>query len=264
MPSVSATERTQVSRTGDRSRDRFRPRKTAALLAQRIVGEITERELRPGAPLPPEREMLEDYGVARGTLREALRFLEIQGVITMKTGPGGGPVVDRPGSRHLASTMAMMLQLEHTNFRSVLEARVVLEPALARRAAERITEAELEPLHDSLERMKAELDDIFVFRAENERFHALIAEAAGNPVFQMIISSLNWIVDGTALGVEYPPESRKAVAREHGRIYKAIAARDPDRAAAAMTVHMADYVAYLAARYPNVIDAPLRWDQVDS
>jgi DNA-binding FadR family transcriptional regulator len=260
---VSATERI-ANNAGARARDRYRPRKTAALLAQRIVSEITERQLQPGAPLPPEREMLEEYAVARGTLREALRFLEIQGVITMKTGPGGGPVVDRPGSRHLASTMAMMLQLEHTSFRSVLEARVVLEPALARRAAERITDEELEPLKASLDRMKAELDDLVVFREENERFHALIAEAAGNPVFQMIISSLNWIVDGTALGVEYPLESRRAVAREHGRIYKAVAARDPERAAAAMTVHMADYLAYLAAKYPSVIDAPLRWDQVDA
>jgi GntR family transcriptional repressor for pyruvate dehydrogenase complex len=264
MPPVPAPDRSASNRTAVRGRDRYRPRKTAALLAQRIVGEITESRLEPGAPLPPEREMLEDYAVARGTLREALRFLEIQGVITMKTGPGGGPVVDRPGSRHLASTMAMMLQLEHTSFRSVLDARVVLEPVLASRAAERITAAELEQLRASLDRMRAGLDDIVAFRDENERFHELIAEAADNPVFHMIISSLTWIVDGTALGVEYPPESRRAVLRAHGRIYRAVAARDPDRAAAAMSSHMADYLSYLAARYPGVIDAPLRWDQVDA
>ena len=261
---VSATDRTTADRASARGRDRYRPRKTAALLAQRIVTEITERGLQPGAPLPPEREMLEEYAVARGTLREALRFLEIQGVITMKTGPGGGPVVDRPGSRHLASTMAMMLQLEHTSFRSVLEARIVLEPTIARHAAERVSDEELEEMRASVDRMRAELDDRHVFREENERFHALIAEAAGNPVFQMVISSLNWIVDGTALGVEYPLESRRAVAREHARIYKAIASRDPERAAATMTVHMTDYLAYLAAKYPSVIDAPLRWDQVDA
>jgi len=247
-----------------RGRGGYRPRKTATLLAQRIVSEIADRNLPPGEALPPEREMLEQYGVARGTLREALRFLEIQGVITIKTGPGGGPIVGRPESRHLASTMAMMLQLTHTSFRSVLEARVVLEPALARRAAERIDDAGLDVLHESLVAMREHIDDVDFFREENERFHELIAEAAGNPVFALLITSLNWISDGTPLGVEYPLESREAVCKEHARIHQAIARRDPDRAAAAMAVHLGDFTTYLERRYPQVMNAPLRWDQVDA
>ena len=77
-----------------RERNAFRPQKTAILLAQRIVGEITDQNLAPGTLLLPEREMLQRYGVARGTLREALRFLEIQGVLTIKPGPSGGPTVN--------------------------------------------------------------------------------------------------------------------------------------------------------------------------
>ena len=246
-----------------RGRDGYRPRKTATLLAQRIVAEIADRDLPVGTPLPPERDMLEQYGVARGTLREALRFLEIQGVITIKTGPGGGPMVARPESRHLASTIAMMLQLTHTSFRSVLEARAVLEPALARRAAERITDEGLKTLHDSLDAMRKHIDDVDYFLAENERFHALVAQAAGNQVFAMLITSLNWISDGTPLGVEYPIESREAVCKEHARIYQAIARRDSDRAAAAMAVHIGDFATYLERKFPRVVDAPLRWDQVD-
>ena len=112
-----------------------KPKKTAMLLAQRIVTEIVDRGLTPGTPLLAEKSMLDDYGVARGTLREALRFLEIQGVITIKTGPGGGPVVGEPGSRHLASIIAMMLQLESAPFRAVIEARTTLEPPMAAQAA---------------------------------------------------------------------------------------------------------------------------------
>jgi DNA-binding FadR family transcriptional regulator len=246
-----------------RGRNGFRPRKTAILLAQRIVSEIADRDLATGTALPPEREMLEQYGVARGTLREALRFLEIQGVITIKTGPGGGPVVARPESRHFASTIAMMLQLTHTSFRSVVEARVVLEPALARRAAERITDEDLERLHDSVTAMRENLEDVDYFLAENERFHEIIAEAAGNTVFALVITSLNWICDGTPLGVEYPMASREAVVKEHARIHRAISTRDPDRAAAAMAVHIGDFATYLERRFPQVIDAPLRWDQID-
>jgi GntR family transcriptional repressor for pyruvate dehydrogenase complex len=246
-----------------RGRDGYRPRKTAILLAQRIVAEIGDRGLPVGTPLPPERDMLEQYGVARGTLREALRFLEIQGVITIKTGPGGGPMVARPESRHLASTIAMMLQLTHTSFRSVLEARAVLEPALARSAAERITDEALTRLHDSLDAMRTHIDDADFFLAENERFHAIVAEAAGNQVFSLIITSLNWILDGAPLGVEYPIELREAVCKEHARIYQAITRRDPDRAASAMAAHIGGFTTYLERNFPRILEAPLRWDQVD-
>jgi GntR family transcriptional repressor for pyruvate dehydrogenase complex len=249
------------ARTRRRNHD-HKPKKTAMLLAQRIVGEIVDRSLPPGAPLLSERDMLEDYGVARGTLREALRFLEIQGVISIKTGPGGGPVVSEPGERHLASIIAMMLQLAGTPFRSVLQARVTLEPALARRAAERITEPELEELHASVQRMRDGLDDLDIFLGENETFHQTIADVAGNQVFSLMTASLNWIVDGTVLGVEYPKKVRASVAKEHGRIYQAIKSGDGDRAAAAMAVHMGDYVAYLERFYPTVVDAPLRWDEL--
>ena len=246
-----------------RGRASHRPRKTATLLAQRIVSEIADRHLEPGTALPSEREMLEEYGVARGTLREALRFLEIQGVITIKTGPGGGPIVAQPKSRHFASIIAMLLQLTHTSFRSVLEARNVLEPALARMAATRITDEQLAALEESVKAMRENIEDSEHFLAENERFHATIAEAAGNPVFSLIISSLNWIADATPLSVEYPPKTRQAICKEHSRIIKAIAARDPDRAAAAMAVHIGDFATYLERNYPQVVDAPLRWDQID-
>ena len=77
-----------------------------------------------------------------------------------------------------------------------------------------------------------------------------------------MIGSLLWIVDGTALGVEYPLEVREAVITEHSRIYRAIASGDGDRAAAAMSVHWGDFATYLEHKYPQTVDAPVRWDQV--
>lgn len=256
---MSATESSRVAGRGPS----HKPKKTAMLLAQRIVGEIADRGLEPGTPLLAERSMLDDYGVARGTLREALRFLEIQGVITIKTGPGGGPVVAEPGSRHLASIIAMMLQLENAPFRSVLEARVTLEPPMAAQAALRIADDDLERLHASVRRMRDQLDDLDFFLHENEVFHKILATASGNKVFALIISSLNWIIDGTPLGVDYPAAVRRSVSTEHQRIFRAVADHDPDRAAAAMAVHIGDFATYLERFYPHILDAPLRWDQVD-
>ncbi len=253
-----------VSTSGRRRRrGSHKPKKTAMLLAQQVVSEIADGKLPPGTPLLSERAMLEEYGVARGSLREALRFLEMQGIITIKTGPGGGPVVNEQSSRHLASILAMLLQLEHAPFRDVLEARVVLEPALASRAAERITEDELDALHESVRRMRANLHDVDAFLEENEVFHSIIARAAGNHVFGLVITSLNWISDATPLGVDYPEDVRKSVAKEHGRIYQAIKAREGARASAAMSVHVSDFAAYVERYYPTIVDAPLRWDQLD-
>src|SRR4051794_39628144 len=70
-----------------------RTEKVAAILARQIVRDIATRQLPPGSSLEPEGIMLERYGVSRASLREALRILETQGLITIKPGPGGGPIV---------------------------------------------------------------------------------------------------------------------------------------------------------------------------
>lgn len=239
-----------------------RPPKTALLLAQRIVGEIVDRGLEPGDPLLPEREMLNEYGVARGTLREALRFLEMQDVITIKMGPSGGPVVSRLSSRPVANTIALMSHLSRTPFRDVLEARLVLEPPLSARAAERASEEQLAAIRGSVDAMRANVEDPQAFLDENHRFHDLIATAAANDILGNFLGSLHWIIDATPLGADYTLPERETVARAHARIADAIVARDEEKASAAMTSHVRNFQTYLERRHPEVLDAPLRWDQL--
>ncbi|MGV1047015.1 MAG: FadR/GntR family transcriptional regulator [Solirubrobacterales bacterium] len=241
-----------------------KPKKTALLVAQQIVDEIVDQELEPGAPLLPERVMLPRYGVARGTLRESLRILETYGLITIKTGPGGGPVVADAGSRPLASVIALVLQMSRTSFRSIVDARLQLEPLLAREAAERRDEEDLEALRDSIEDMQRNIDDSAEFLADNHVFHSAVAWAGKNPVLYNMVASLNWIQDGTALGIDYVPETRSAIVKAHKRIYQAIEAGNPDMAEAAMRVHIGEFAAYAERKYAHVLDRPLRWDQVDT
>jgi GntR family transcriptional repressor for pyruvate dehydrogenase complex len=242
---------------------RARPRKTAVLLAQQVVNEIADQDLQPGSALLSERAMLERYGVARGTLREALRLLELQGIIVIKTGPGGGPFVAEPASRHFAAALATMLQLRHASFSAVLEARHDLEPLLAAKAARHIGQQDLDGLRESVEHIAEVVGDAEAYLAENENFHAIIARAAGNEVFSLIISSLAWICDGTAVGVEFTLSARKSVCEEHRRIYAAIAAGDAEAAHAAMEHHVMDFERYLRRKYPHVLSVRLRWDQFD-
>jgi len=116
-----------VSTTPARSRAAARRRpvrrgKAAVVLAQSIAREIDRRGLKVGDKLLSEQKMVERYGVARGSLREALRYLELQGVLRIKSGPGGGPLIQIPDGRHFASTLALMLQFVGARFRTPVPA----------------------------------------------------------------------------------------------------------------------------------------------
>ena len=114
------------------------PERAAIRVARKLVGEIRRRRLRPGTTLVAEHRMVEKLGVARATVREALRFLELQGALRIKAGPGGGPVVSVPGADHLASVLSLHLQFAEASFRSVVDARCSIYPVLAAEAARRV------------------------------------------------------------------------------------------------------------------------------
>lgn len=246
-----------------RARERpLRTPKTALLIAERIVDEITNQGLGPGDMLPAEKEMLTRYQVGRGTLRESLRFLEMNGVISIKPGPGGGPTVNDPDSRDLAGSLGLFLQLHGTPFRSIVEMRQTTEPVIAGLAARRVQPDQLARIRESVEAMEQYLDDETRFLAENERFHELVAWASGNPMFALLMSSLHWITDGVSLGVDYPERRRSAVAAAHRRIYEALASGDPELAHQTMDQHMHEFAQYLERFYPAVFDSPVRWSEI--
>ncbi|MGI5242242.1 FadR/GntR family transcriptional regulator [Dactylosporangium sp. CA-139066] len=236
------------------------PPKRATVVAQRIVRQIQKQKLAPGTMLPAEHEMIEQYGVGRSTVREALRVLELQGVVTIRPGRGGGPIVSTPDSRHLASTLALLMQFAETPFRAAVEARAWMEPITAALCAERADAQLRAELQESINRMRAGLADSDVFLDENHRFHELIAQGAANPVFSYFLNSLHWITDGTPLGVEYPPRSRKAVLAAHERVWKAVEAGDASAAHEAMREHMEETLTYFERKYGSVMDEVLTWE----
>ena len=118
---------------------RPKPPKAAVLVAQQVVDEIVSNGLEPGDMLPREKEMIAEYEVGRATLREALRLLELEGALSIRPGPHGGPMVARPTARHLASTFALLLQLTGGKFRSIVDCRILIEPVAAAAAARHAT-----------------------------------------------------------------------------------------------------------------------------
>ncbi|GAA0995341.1 FadR/GntR family transcriptional regulator [Acrocarpospora macrocephala] len=235
----------------------LRPQKTAMLVAQRIVADINRRGNTVGDRLPPEKVMLDTYEVGRGTLRESLRFLELQGVLSLKPGPGGGPVVQQPDASSLATTLTLLLQFEHAPFRTINEARSSLEPMIAHLAAERLSAEQLAGLKSSLDTMRDHLDDQNVFLAENKRFHELIARGSGNPMFRYLIDALLQILDNSAIG--HLEVRRSAVHETHTRIYQALADRSPEAAATAMAEHINEYIRQAENKNPGALAAPIVW-----
>jgi DNA-binding FadR family transcriptional regulator len=239
-----------------------RARKAAVAVAQSIVDQITDRGYSAGTKLPTEKEMVAQYSVGRGTLRESLRFLELTGILEMKAGPSGGPIVAAPDGYDLAGILGLFLQLQPTSFGAIVEARELLEPAIARVAAANASPEQVRSLKESLSRMEDNLADEDTFLVENDRFHDAVSQAAGNPLFSLLISSLHQITDGMPLGVTYPLDRRRAVLKAHHAIFDAIEARDADAAEQAMHKHMVEFRRYVRKMYPTIFDRHLRWSDI--
>lgn len=237
----------------------MRPQKTAVLVAQRIVADIQRRGKNVGDRLPPERAMLEEYQIGRGTLRESLRFLELQGVIALKPGPGGGPVVQQPDGSGLATALTLLLQFENAPFRTIAESRAGLEPMMAQLAASRMSKEQLAELKFSVEHMGERIGDENEFLEMNKLFHDTIAHGSGNVMFGYLVESLLGMLDGSAMGIDYPEHRRTAVYEAHLSIYEAIAARDPAASAAAMHDHISAYARYAERKFPDLLDTPISW-----
>ncbi|MEV6900307.1 FCD domain-containing protein [Amycolatopsis sp. NPDC051372] len=231
-------------------------------IAQRIVDDITEDDLEPGTKLASERDMMARFETGRGTLREALRFLEMNGVIRVKAGPHGGPIVSEPDAHDLAGVLGLFLQLKGMPFKALVSAREVLEPELAALAAEAADKDMLADIADSIAGMREFLDDEHNFLAENDRFHVAVAAAAGNQLFALLITSLHLITDGMPLGVSYPPARRNAVLQAHEAVYEAINNGDVEGARWAMRRHMREFRRYIVEKFPMVYERPVRWRDI--
>lgn len=231
--------------------------KAATVLAQNIAREIQRRGLGPGTRLLSEEKMVARYGVARGSLREALRYLELQGVLRIKSGPGGGPVIQTPNGRHFASTLALMLQFVGARFRVVVETRWVVEPGIAALAAQRANAEDLAALRDCLAAMRAARRDAQRFADENRRFHDLLAFASGNAVFRFLLPALHWIADGA--GIAYGLDERARILAAMEAVLAAIEARDPARARAVVDAFFAASLAYLDKTHPALMERPVSW-----
>ena len=235
--------------------------KTSERIARQLVNYIVDHDLVEGTMLPTEKDLVGTLGVGRTTLREALRLLETRGVITIRPGPGGGPVVRRPRPDDLGEGLTLFLQFAGGSLNDVLEAREALEPMIARLAAERITPEQIEVLEQTIEAMRDNTGNHHLFLRENRRFHEVIAEATGSVILRTFNDTLKSIADGAQVGVEYSARRHAAVAQAHQVIVDALRKGDTDAAEKAMLAHIGEAGDYWRRKYADLTSAPVRWIQ---
>lgn len=156
--------------------------KAAELIADRLRRDIVRGALTPGAVLPAEQTLADEFEVSRPTLREALRLLEAESLIALKRGSRGGAVVSRPSVSVAARSMGQYLQMTGTTLEEIHTAREVVEPVCVRLFTERQNSADLADLRSCLEQMESVSEE----ELTSSRGPAVWAETTG--AFQSIFT----------------------------------------------------------------------------
>jgi len=210
-------------------------------LPQEIVRALTELIMKgvwkPGDLIPSEKELAVRFQVGRSTIREAVKSLAVLGVLEARAGEGS--FVRAPTSELLSGAFRWGVLLSERNLDDFVDVRVLIEVECARRAAERQTRALVEQLSASVEEMAAHQTDHDAFRECDTRFHLAIAEAARNPIFETIGSTIQSIVRIWYPKTYFIPETKGRTVAEHRAIVHAIGAGNAEQAALAMRAHLA-------------------------
>lgn len=232
--------------------------KVSEVVARAIVQDIVTRGLQPGATLPSEAIMLARFQVGRASLREALRILEVHGLITIKPGPGGGPIVARPTSQNFGRIATLFFQLDGATFRELVEARGVLEPVMARIAAERQTPETVAALRANVEEGKKQ--EVQERNAKlGTDFHRLMAGASGNRVLDLMSQAIRNIYYERVTSSLWPETDRARIHLEHEAIVKAIEKGDGVKAEKLMRQHMDEMAERCEERLPGLLDEIVDW-----
>jgi GntR family transcriptional repressor for pyruvate dehydrogenase complex len=236
---------------------------TTSRLAQLVAS------LDAGDRLPTERELSEQLGVGRSTLREAIRSLAFIGAIHSRQGSGN--YVSRPDERSTDRLISLGLMLNHVTVAEMIEARRFFEIDIVRMAAERHDERDRVRLNDLMAAMRATAARPRDLSKYDMEFHVALAEASHNTVMVQLIRMMralvNILLEIWRDNAEDFTPGILTVIREHEEILEAVFARDPERAARMMFTHLtnagarvmsvlgrdgssAEYIGHLLARSP--------------
>lgn len=200
---------------------------------------IVSGELKRGDRLPPERELVERLQVSRTSVREALRALQIIGLVECKQ--GGGNFIREQFEDNLIEPLSLMFTLQESKSSEILELRRVLEVETATLAARNISDADIKSLGEIIERMKSHPDEEENVVLDKD-FHYIIARASKNNLIISILTAVSSLMDSfikeAREAIINRDENKEALLEHHEKIYRALAEHNDMKAAKVMEDHM--------------------------
>ncbi|WP_354683439.1 FCD domain-containing protein [Cupriavidus necator] len=232
----------------------IRKQKRADLVAEELKRLITQRNLRPGDRLPQEGKLQQMFSVSKSTIREALKSLEVQGLISVTTGPaGGGTIVEVPLDRTF-QLMQNYLFFKDVGIADIYTVRRLLEPELAAGAVPHLTEEDFSALERTIDlcdpASAAAAAPLLDQRQEDLTFHDILAAANPNPMLRFCCELINEMIRQLVVfGNDTPACEHErfgaANVKFHKRIVKAARDRDAEAVRSLMSAHMEECTHYV-------------------
>jgi DNA-binding FadR family transcriptional regulator len=225
--------------------------KMAELVAQNVRRRIVRGELLEGTRLPAESDLMQEYGVSRPTLREAIRVLEAEQLISVRRGSREGAIVRAPTAVGAATLAGLVLERRGTTFSDVYEARTAFESGVAGFAAKRRTPDDVERLRRAVKE-ESEADDPMKVAALQVTFHELLAEISRNETAKLVVELLQRVVGeanrlqvNRLAGSEGQVDAARLGTSAHRRVISFIEAGDVEGAQECWQKHLRESAAYV-------------------
>lgn len=212
--------------------------RASSSIADQIRAAIVSGRLREGERLPPERELAEQFGVSRVTVRDALRALEAMGLIEVRVGARGGAFVTVPSGSVVGQTMSDMMLMQALTPADIVEARLVVELGTVTLACARATDEDLERLRELSENAERELSAKTYTRELSWDFHAVLSQLAHNAALEGVAHSFRSTLSMHPIRRRETGGGHAQTVEEHKRILDAIAKRDAATARREMARHL--------------------------
>jgi len=213
-------------------------------ISERIVRQIKDTilsgSMKSGDRLPPERKLVEHFQASRISIREALKSLETSGLLAIK--PGSGVFVAEVNSKPMSESLASILRIKKVSINELTEARMILEPNIAKLACDRVTPQDLQKLEENIAAALTIVKSKVSARVKNIEFHSLLAESTRNSVLTLTVKTLldvlqemsSEIVDDSPQNVEIASHT----VRHHKNILEALKEKDAEKVFTLMQKHI--------------------------
>ncbi len=221
------------------------------LVVRQIRRLITENVIKPGDTLPSENQLAKRFEISKGYVREAIKILELYGVV--KSIPGVGTIVNDLGMQSLNNFIINFLQFSVHDYRQLLEVRALIEPFTAYRAATNATDEELAIIGDIHDKLSQKIEKDEVDLGLECSFHIEIAKASHNTVLATTMTAMlpGLIEMIEELDIAKDGRNRRAHV-EHTKLYEALKNRDPQAAEQAMQLHMQQTDVHFSVRVSDI------------